>query len=163
MKFSESGIAWAKEKLGQLDGFKGFPPTDIALAAHAKALLRIAHPVIVAKRFQETMKAKEVRAHAEAAGDFSGRSAGPRYTPTEADWAEGFEVLEEVRIDGAAHRGRKLGSVNPVDWLIQYALDNSKYYPPPAELREIFSGETGPFRCADEGWGAGKEAAEAGV
>lgn len=118
LKFSESAVEWAMEKLTPLASCRNAPignPT--ALTAHAKALLRIAHPVIVAARVRYAVRdAKHPR----------------EYVPTEADLAATAAECEAVQL---LHNGSQ---VNPVDWLIDKALDTEEFYPPPPRLRALF-------------------------
>lgn len=114
MQFSESAVTWAMEKMLALGSCRNAPTQLAVMEAHAKALLRIAHPVIVQHRIKW---AQEKQLHPDT------------YEVTEADLASESSILQFVKIDGE----------NPVDWLISKAVDEAEFYPMPPQMRAWFS------------------------
>ena len=128
MTFSESAVTWAMEKLLALGSCRNAPTQFPAMEAHAKALLRIAHPVIVQHRIKW---AQEKQLHPDT------------YEVTDEDLAASGDALQAVGIDG----------VNPVDWLIERAVDESDFYPNPPQMRAMFT----RWPCADSKEGKGSD------
>lgn len=149
MTFSEDGIRWAKAKYSQFKNMHGFPENDEGLTARAKALLRIAHPVVVAKRYKQAIALKAWEDAFYETFEGAHRALWRRDHPrpkaevTDLDWLADWDAMEAATIDHPKH-----GRINPVDWLIEQAIDKSRFCPLPPDLREIADGPFG-FECAD--------------
>ena len=116
MKFNTATIEWGKGKLSILESLHGYPKADPQITMYARALLRIAHPGAVLARWNHTEITDDVLA----------------LTP---------EQLDAILIEST-----KVGTVNPMEWLLEMALDQMKFFPAPLELRVIFYRY---FPCAD--------------
>lgn len=116
MNFNQATIDWAKGKLTLLANLHGYPKEDKHIAMYAKAALRIAHPVVVLARWQHAPITDEML------------------------------LADPATLDAVTINSEKLGTVNPMDWLVEKAFEENKFMPAPMELRVIFDKE---FPCAD--------------
>jgi hypothetical protein len=107
MNFNAQTIEWAKGKLSALETLRGYPKEERHVALHAKALLNIAHTGAVLARWNH----KPV---------------------TEETLAMSPEQLDAVMITT-----EKLGTVNPMDWLLEEALGRMEFFPAPIKLRVL--------------------------
>lgn len=130
LKFSHAAVDWAIDKLGQLQSKRGFPDAE-GLESDANALLRIAHPVIVQARLG---MAKIVD------GWNQGEPYGS-YIPTQQDTITDPKDLQDVLVGLNFGMGDK---VNPLDWLVEKAVDKLEFYPAPIKLRRLFIREFPP-------------------
>lgn len=130
LKFSESALVWASGKLSKLKNKPGFPQEEAAFDANVAALLRIAHPVLVKARVDYALR------------------TGNRYEayqPTPEDLAATGEQLEATVTVGAVTKDAELNPryvdgilpFNPVDSIIDKAVDTFKFFPQPIELRAL--------------------------
>lgn len=145
MKFSDEGVKWAAAQFSQFRGLHGFPDNNEGLKARAKALLRLAHPVVVCKRYASAIAVKKWADHFHELPQDRRKEAGPMPKPetvTEQDWLANWEAMELALLP----EDSEFGAVNPVDWLIDKALDGARFCPTPADLRELFGRK---FDCAD--------------
>lgn len=148
MKFSASGIAYAKHKYSAFGDLRGFPQSEASLEARAEALLRIAHPVVVSKRLTAAQALQRWHEGKDSIfGEHEREVQYPKdhpqpavYRPSEADWAAEWEEMDAATLTHGTH-----GTVNPMDWLIELAVDTCTFCPEPPVLRKMFSG---PFDCA---------------
>ncbi len=116
MNYKPETIEWAKNKLSLLANLHGYPKEEKHIALYAKALLNIAHPGAVLARWN--------------------------HAPVNETCMElGPDTLDAIRIDS-----EKIGSVNPMDWLLENAFEENKFMPPPLMLRAVFDKV---FPCAD--------------
>lgn len=149
MKFSATGIQWAQDKWLSFSDMANFKGSEKGLRAFAEALLRIAHPVVLKKRYEWHAARMKWNADWDALYESDETRATYRKDHpypkepvlTDADWGASDEELEDAVV---VHP--KLGPVHPVDWLIETYVDKHRFAPTPADLRAIFSG---PFECAD--------------
>lgn len=129
LKFDKTALAWAAKKLMGLKDKHGFPQDDAPFQAHAAALLRIAHPRLVKARID----------HAIRTGN-----RYESYQPTAEDQAATGEELQNTTI-GPVMSGEDLKLIyvpgapqfNPVDYLIEKAVDTFEFYPQPIRLRGL--------------------------
>jgi hypothetical protein len=117
MRFNEDTLDWGMKQMNQLKHLRGFPELPEGIEAVAAALLRIAHPVLVLSRL-------EWGVHCESTFNPSSDMINP-----------GAEALSIVRIP---HPKIEDSPVNPMNWIINHALDNFQFFPAPVELRRIF-------------------------
>lgn len=121
MTFPDETIDWARKKLQPLFRKRGAPETLGAQKSYAAAILRIAHPGLVALRVNLQ--------------DFQ---------PT-------AEQIEEALIMTAEELStvhfRTMGVVaNPFDWLVTLAEDESRFFIEPVDMRLLF---LECYPCAD--------------
>jgi len=131
LKFPPEVVDWAIAKLDQLRSMRKFPEDDRSLEMDARALLRIAHPVIVEKRLG---LAKIVD------GVNLGKGYGS-YEVTPEDLTSAPEKLDAISVGLGFGVGKQ---VNPVDWLLEQAIDKWEFYPAPIKLRKLFVREFPP-------------------
>ena len=122
LEFPEEAVDWCVKKLAPLLGLRSAPKSMYEKEHYAAAILRIAHPEIVELR-----------------------CLSPRTALKEeiviAALAIRPKLLEGVRIQRP-----KLGSVNPLNWLINVCSDTARFCPAPIEMRIKFVDH---FPCAD--------------
>jgi len=107
MNFNQQTIDWAKGKLAALETLRGYPKEERHVTLHAKALLNIAHPAAVLARW-----------HHKAVTDQT-------------------LLTSPEELDAITITTEKLGTVNPMDWLMEEALGRLEYYPAPVRLRVL--------------------------
>lgn len=117
MTFPDDTIEMALEKLLPLFRLRGAPTNTVDRERFAAAVLRIAHPQLVALRCKD--------AFAKIPADVI---TAALKTPV----AE----LDAIRVD----------QVNPLDWLIETVMDESRWFIEPVDMRLIFIER---FPCAD--------------
>ncbi len=122
LEFPGDTVDWCEYKLSPLFGMRSAPKSKYEREHYAAAILRIAHPELVELRCLSPRKAlKEEIVIAALA-------IPPK-------------LLEAVRIQRP-----KLGSVNPLNWIIGICSDTARFCPAPIEMRIKF---VESFPCAD--------------
>lgn len=122
LKFSDESVTWMMDRLEAFTDMVGFPTKPQGVKVYAEAVLRIAHPEFVKLRWEYGLQGKD--------------------DPKELTETITGKNLEDVVVVGHP----KLGTVNPVAWLIAECADSFKFCPKPIEMRQIFDAQ---LPCAD--------------
>ncbi len=166
LTFSEEVIDWAVQKLLPLFRLKGAPKTTGDRERYAGAVLRIAHPQLVFLRCLhwdasfDTIEAalRLTEDEKKILKDTDEDLAELLEAKTRMPWVGNPLVhlppalicaalrlppaeLDKIRIDRPG-----LGKVNPLDWLVDAAVDECRWFMEAIELRLIFIER---FPCAD--------------
>jgi hypothetical protein len=116
--FNDETLMWGMGYLNLMKHKRGFPELTSGIQAEARALLRIAQPVIVAAHWNWNIKG----------------GTDSEFSPKPEMVNPGVQALEKaVVVDHPI-----LGTVNPMAWIVDYALDNFQFFPAAVELRRVF-------------------------
>lgn len=164
LSFSKSVIGWTVNKVQPFMRLRGAPDSTEDTRLYASSVLRIAHPQLVflrcldlgleGERLMDVLRVTDSEISALSAENPALFSAlTERKPPT--DWIRNPsgqipsvfikaalrlepKELEEITVTAA--------KIKPLDWLIDTALDNARFFPEPVDLRALFAKK---LPCAD--------------